>query len=265
MKSVVVIPTCKRPELLALCLLRLSGAPGCPEVHIYADTAANLNDVSYVRDEYFPTASIFHARPHPAVFSGCWNILNSIASGARFADDVYLVEEDVMVYSNFFSWHESTKEAVSCGRTTGKCGYYTNPGSLLRRPLLDALLPHINDQYFADTEGYCARNFAHHYTSSLDDGLIRRVIAQKGLDWHNPVTAVCAHQGFYFYDKLDIYKNYGGDVEEKIGRFLEIEEQIKTKPDWRYKHYAQDFEPFSPGGAARSLACSYLAPSEKPL
>src|SRR5271157_110469 len=102
--SIVVIPTCNRPELLALCLLRLSGAPGCPEVHIYADTAANIEDVAYVRDEYFPTATIFHAQLHIASFSGCWNILNSIKDGSRFADDVYLIEDDVMIYKTFFPW-----------------------------------------------------------------------------------------------------------------------------------------------------------------
>ena len=64
MRETVVIPSCHRPELLALCLLALSGAPDCPEVHIYADTAAKIDEIEYVRDQYFPTATIFHAKPH---------------------------------------------------------------------------------------------------------------------------------------------------------------------------------------------------------
>lgn len=250
MSSIVVIPTCNRPELLALCLLRLSGAPGCPEVHIYADTAANIEDISYVRDTYFPEATIFHAQPHIAATSGCWNILNSIKDGSRYAEAVYLVEEDVMVYPTFFRWHEAQREAASCGRqmpTHPEFPYYTNPGSLLRRPLLDALVPHICDEYFLDTVSYSAAHFAPApWTSTLDDGLIRRVLAQQGLSWKIPSEPVCAHQGFRGYDKLDIFKNDGADVEERIGRFLELEQLIQTSPDWRFKYYGADFEPYTP-------------------
>src|SRR5271157_1781251 len=250
--SIVVIPTCNRPELLALCLRSLSQASGCPKVHIYADTAANINDVAYARDTYFPTTTILHAQPHITSFSGCWNILNSIKDGSRYADDVYLVEEDVMVYPNFFSWHEAQREAASCGRqmpTHPEFLYYTNPGSLLRRPLLDALIPHIRDEYFQDTVEYCAANFAAApWTSTLDDGLIRRVLAQQGLSWKIPPEPVCVHQGFRGYDKLDIFKNDGVGVEERIGRFLEICELIQCSSDWRFKYYARDFEPYNPSG-----------------
>lgn len=250
MSSIVVIPTCKRPETLALCLLRLSDSPGCPEVHIYADTAANIDEIEYVRDEYFPTATIFHAKPHIAAPSGCWNILNSIKDGSRYADNVYLVEEDVMVYPSFFRWHQAQTAAASCGRRMlihPEFPYYTNPGSCLRRPLLDALAPHICDEYFLDTAAYSAAYFPPApWTSTLDDGLIRRVIVQAGLSWIIPDRAVCAHQGFRGYDVLDIFKNDGADVEERIGRFLEICELIQTSPDPRFKMYGADFEPYNP-------------------
>jgi hypothetical protein len=249
MRDIVAIPTCYRTELLALCLLRLSGAEGCPEVHIYADTASKIDEVEYVRDEYFPTATIFHAKPHIQAPSGCWNILNSIKSAASFADDVYLIEDDVMVFPDFFRWHRSRLEAASCGRrmlTRPDFSYYTNPGSLLRRALLDALIPHINDTYFQDTVAYCEKFPTADWSSTLDDGLIRRVIKEAGLSWHIPDKAVCAHQGFRNYSKLDIFMNEGADVEERIGRFLELCELIPNSPDPRVQRYAADFEPFSP-------------------
>jgi hypothetical protein len=233
--------------LLALCLRRLSGASGCPEVHIYADTAAKLEDIAYVRDEYFPTANIFHAKPHLKVPSGCWNILNAIKDGSRFAEDVYIVEEDVMVYPYFFQWHKSQTTPASCGRKTPFNNLwpnaYTNPGSCLRRALLDKLVPHINDDYFTRLKGYLNENFpVRDEWSDLDDGLIRRLVG----DCAYPETPVCAHQGFYFYDKIDIFTNNGANVEERIARFLELEQTILTSQDWHYARYAKDFEPFSP-------------------
>src|ERR1700676_926235 len=275
MRETVVIPSCHRPELLALCLLALSGAPDCPEVHIYADTAAKIDEIEYVRDQYFPTATIFHAKPHISAPSGCWNILNSIKEGAKWADAVYIVEEDVRIYpETFFEWHRSRPEAASCGRrmlTHPNFPYYTTPGSPLRRPLLDALLPHIRDEYFADTVAYCEENFPPaDWTSTLDDGLIRRVLTQAGFDWHIPEKAVCAHQGFRNYNKLDIFMNEGTDVEERIGRFLQLCEFIPNATDPRFKRYAADFEPFNPSsstvllGPGNPSPCQSLGISSSP-
>ena len=187
MREVVVIPTCFRPELLAWCLRRLSEASTCPNVLICADIEANLKETEYVRDKFFPSADILHAKPHIQVHSGCWNILNAIKIGASFADSVYLIEEDVMIFPNqFFRWHRAQSDEVSCGRRLANFPYYTNPGSYLRRPLLNQLIPHITDEYFQDTVAYCEANFPPApYTSTLDDGLIRRVIEWCEFD--------CAH------------------------------------------------------------------------
>lgn len=253
MDDIVAIPTCKRPELLALCLLRLSGAKDCPEVHIYADTSANIEEIGYVRDKYLPTATILHAKPHLKAPSGCWNILNSIKDAARFADDVYLVEEDVMVYPNFFLWHRAQTTAVSCGRKDKFFyplfpGAYTNPGSCIRRAALDLLIPHINDDYFTRLRDYLDEHFDKiDRWSSLDDGLVRRIVKKNFGACAFAEPAVCAHQGFRNYGKnFDIYVNNSGDVEERIGRFLEIEQLILTSSDPRYRRYATDFEPFLP-------------------
>ena len=253
MHSIVAIPTCNRPELLALCLLRLSGARGCPEVHIYADTAANMDAVEYARDTYHPTATIFHANAHLEAPSGTWNILSSIKDAARFADNVYLVEEDVMVYPYFFEWHESQTAVVSVGRRDAAFyprypGAYTNPGAYIRRPALDLLIPHINDDYFVRRRAYLNERFPEMDAwSSLDDGLIRRVV------WNNfgacafPERNVCAHQGFRSYSSnLDIMLNHGKTIQERIEGFLENCERLKTTTDPRYKRYVIDYEPYDP-------------------
>src|SRR3984957_2175131 len=69
-KMVGVVPTLKRPEMLALCLEKLSQTHQASslDVRIFLDhsndpklNAARLADTEYVRDTYFPTAEIFHA------------------------------------------------------------------------------------------------------------------------------------------------------------------------------------------------------------
>lgn len=241
--DIVVIPTCYRTELLAWCLRRLADAPGCPDVLICADTKANLQEVEYVRDQYFPTADILHAKAHISVLSGTWNILMSIKVGSTLADNVYLVEEDVMVFPHFFTWHRSQTAEASCGRKIPRYDLYTNPGSCLRRPLLEKLVPHINDDYFRDPGSYCERNFSQQFISYLDDGLIRRVIADNGMKWVFPETPVAAHQGFFGYGRYDITPMVGQTLEEKIANWPKMEETILTSPDPRYKRYCADFEP----------------------
>jgi hypothetical protein len=247
--TVIAIPTAKRPELLALTLEKLSQSRGRPEVHIYADSVdeIRLREIEVVRDLYLPEAFLFHAAPHTKAPSGCWNILNAIKSAAKFAEKVYLVEEDVLVYPYFFDWHESQTAVASCGRyhydTRWKFRHlYTNPGSCLRRPLLDALVPHIRDEYFLDTRGYLDRTFGPwHEITHLDDGLIRNVM--RANDWLPvyPEKPVCAHVGFRGYGQLDIYQNNETDLQKRIERAREL---IANPP--QHEVWAKDWEPYRP-------------------
>lgn len=232
--------------MLALTLEKLSETKDVPEVHIYCDSVpeSRLREVEVVRDLYFPEAFLFHAKPHLSAPSGCWNILNAIRAAAKFAENVYLVEEDVLVYPYFFQWHQSQTAPASCGRVHPDERWiyrhlYTNPGSLLRRPLLDVLIPHINDQYFQDTKLYCEMNFIPWDVSTLDDWLIRRVMRKNNMECVYPPSPVCAHVGFRGYGGLDIYQNHETDLMKKIERARVI--LATTNPKDRY---ARDFEPY---------------------
>jgi hypothetical protein len=247
--QVVAIPAANRPELLALTLEKLASAAGRPAVHIYADSVSDsrLREMKIVRDLYLPEAILFRARPHAKAPSGSWNILHAIKNAAKCAENVYLIEEDVLIYPYYFQWHESQTAVASCGRYhhDGRWKFrhlYTNPGSLLRRPLLDRLIPHICDAYFQDMRGYLDRTFgAWHEITQLDDGLVRNVMRQN--DWlpAYPKAPVCAHIGFRAYDSLDIYKNYGLDLGTRIQRAREIMATTSNRDQ-----YAEDFEPYNP-------------------
>jgi hypothetical protein len=248
LSEVVVIPTFARPELLALTLEKLEQAIDAPDdVRIYLDTSteSRVTEVEYARDTYLPRAQIFHAKPHIKVASGCWNILTAIKSGYEAgASSVYLLEEDVQIYPNrFFSWHRKQTALASCGRRHWDLRWkynhlYTNPGSCLRKPLLDALIPHINAEYFQDTKAYCDKYFPPWDVSTLDDWLIRRVMRSMSDSLPvYPSSPVCAHIGFRGYGQLDIYANNETDLGKRIERAREILATVDPKGQ-----YARDFE-----------------------
>jgi hypothetical protein len=245
--------------MLALALQAIDRAYNPPDdVRIFCDTNTNIDEVEYVRDTYLPHATMFHAPAHADVPSGMWNILNSIVQGYYTgAERVYLIEEDVVIDQNFFGWHRLWQDDIlaTCGRLgkrRSKPGYYTNPGSCLRRSALDLIVPHVNDELFKDRVAYLNNHFPNSdELSDLDDGLIRRVQKKHGLkviypenvgtmcgDSYVPGTPVCSHIGFGGYNHYMNWVNRGNNIQDKI---LELRKMLTTlDPDGRY---TGDFEP----------------------
>jgi hypothetical protein len=258
-ESVICIPTAYRPEMLALCLERLRALKNLPPVHIFLDHVGErlLAETTYVRDTYLPEASLTYHPEHIKAESGCWNILHSMKAGYDLgAEFVFLLEDDVQVYPRWLDW---SLGEMRTGQWMATCGrriplffqkhndIYTNPGSCLRRDLLAALVPHIRDEYFhhpRGTAGYIREVLGREpVNSSLDDGMVRTVMAILGGKCKYPDKPVCAHQGLDWYQNLDIYMN-PGTIAERIVGLKRIHEKIRT--DKRYERYSQDFEPYNP-------------------
>jgi hypothetical protein len=252
--SVVVIPTFARPEILAHALMALNKAKDCPPVYVFLDSGApegRAEEVAWIVNRYARGASLYFQPEHEKVTSGTWNILKSLQAGYETgAEYVFLVEEDVMMYPDFMARHNELRASgdfeATCGRKVERFfvrygDMYTNPGSCLTRKLLAELVPHINADYFKHTGEYIDNVFGRQYiNSSLDDGLIRMVMWKN--NWmcgYPPLDRpIAAHQGFMWYDQIDIYSNRG-TLEEKIEGFARI--TAKMNPTDRY---ARDFEPF---------------------
>jgi len=206
-----------------------------------------LEEVKYCRDTYLPQASLFQRPPHISAPSGTWNILQSLRDGYESgAEFVFLVEEDIAVKPTFFEWHLSQTDCLaSCGRKDPRFypkhpNIYVNPGACLRRPLLQQLIPHINDEYFTKLREYLDREFGlWDEITHLDDGLIRRVIRKMGGRAVYPDVPVCAHQGFRAYNNLDIYMNKEGNIQERIAGLQKMLYSIKSTD-----RYAPDFDEY---------------------
>lgn len=243
----VVMPTCKRIEMLALTLQALErhGRGRELDVRIFADTDANVEDVEFVRDEYYPDATIFHAQAHVDVPSGMWNILNSLKEGYRTgAGRVFLIEEDVVIGKDFFNWHdEAQKKPVlaSLGRRhRGWYEFYTNPGSCFSRESLGRVVQHINDDLFRDRITYMNNFFGRmDEVSTLDDGLVRRIQKFYKLPVAIPEKPMCAHIGFMAYNRYMGWVNDGKTIQEKIVKLR----QMLLKVELEKSRYTQDFEP----------------------
>lgn len=220
------------------------------DVRIYADVQADLESVEYVRDLYFPEALILVAKPHIFAPSGTYNILNSIKqSYLATGSHVILLEEDICVRPWFYEHHLKTINGqnvlASCGRKDRHFyplhpDIYVNPGSCLRRELIEQLLPYICDDYFTRLREYLDEHFEPWpEMSMLDDGLIRRVIRKMGGRAIFPEEPVCTHIGWRFYGKLDLYQNNEVGIENRIARLRQLMQTIKPGD-----RYATDFEFF---------------------
>lgn len=218
------------------------------DVRIFVDntTDQRLGEFEYVRDEYFPEAAIYHARPHIEAPSGCWNILQALRAGYDTgAESIFLIEEDVMVYPDYFAWNfkQDGDYFATCGRLRKEhsSDYYTNPGACFKRKSLRHVIPHINDSYFRDRRSYMDATFGvMDEASDLDDGLIRRVIRQQNAKVLYPETPKVAHQGFHYYNKLVQYK-IEGSIAERVQGFRDLSQQVSPAD-----RYSRDFEPYHP-------------------
>lgn len=251
-KSVLVIPTLKRPEMLALSLEKLSQTrqDSSLDVRIHLDhtTSERLSEVEFVRDTYFPTAEIFHANNHVLCPSGSWNILNSLKAGYNTgAELIFFVEEDIFVTPDFFERHIEMQSSgdyfVTSGRKLPQFDdtFFSNPGSCYKREKLAMVIPHINEHYFADQKSYLNLHFPNMDSAGiLDDGMVRRVMLSVNGKAKCAVPAIAFHQGFHFYNRMPGYC-VEGTLVEKIEQLRVL--LTKVKPTDRY---AADFEPYLP-------------------
>jgi hypothetical protein len=231
--------------MLALSLQALESLkPAEVNVNIYADDGANLDEVTFVRDSYCPSATIHAVPPHIYAPSGTYNILHSIKSGYETgAEFVYFIEEDVLVKPGYFDWHQQQmatgKYVATCGRKDARyyakhVDIYTNPGSCLRRDLIANLIPHINDDYMTRLRDYLNEKLGPPWpeVSDLDDGLIRHVIrSMNGVCKYSDIPTV-RHIGFHAYNRLAGYTNREGSIESRIERLRQMLAEIQ--PGGRY-------------------------------
>ena len=260
-QSVVVMPVAERPEFCALALECLAKAHYSVPILVFVDSVSQKlkDEFSYVFAHHAPPQTTIHwQEPHVPCTSGCYNILDSIKRGRETgAEYVMLVEEDVLVRPNIFEYHWGVFAAnptlvVSCGRKYmpfwDRCpGMYTNPGSCLTGKLVDAIIPHINPDFFANTGGYMEEVIGHvEGIHGLDDGLIRRVMWKNGWAAKHQEEPGCSHVGFMAYEnRYDFCRvDHSAHISDRIANLRNL--FLTLDPiNGPHARYIKDLEPLS--------------------
>ena len=258
-QTVTVMPVALRPEFAALSLECLSKTHYQVPIHIFVDDVDGKlkEEFNYVFAHHAPPQTTIHWQgPHVQCTSGCFNILDSLKQGREMGYSyVALVEEDVLVRPNFFEYHWdalSDGSVVSCGRKYlpfwERCpNFYTNPGSMLTGKLVDAIIPHINADFFAATGPYMENVIGHvEGIHGLDDGLIRRVMWKNGWKAKHQEEPGCSHVGFMAYEnRYDFCKvDHTAHISDRIANLRHL--FLTLDPvNGPHARYIKDLEPLS--------------------
>jgi len=250
-EEVVIIPTYKRPEFLACCVKRIRkiepdiditvfpdhGTYEDPELRKAADLAGDFA-INFVpeHDYYGNTMNVMEA------FRWAFN---------EYYDRIYLVEDDVMVHDDFFSWHREQHE--DCPELFASMAWvfnrhidlvdqvlyqpwYYSVGTCFSREKPWLVVKHATPRYYADMQGYIAEVFKdcmlnrnrpqfgiEHFEQ---DGLIQRVMDLDKSQTASPGIAKCSHLGCFGYNRGwsprdDFFRNCQ-TLEERMERIEQL-------------------------------------------
>lgn len=251
--DLVCIPTFARPEYLQLCLEHLAEADGGREKRVmvaidrhHKDTndqknrnAESIHVVDKFRNEF---ASVkLTVREQHGYIGNPYNFLElykaAFHSDARF---VYLVEDDVLVGKDFFTWHERVNEKREYFCTVGwhcirnpratrdgnaedyieTAEDFSSIGVCWKREKLAPLVQHALPDYYRDLAGYLRKHFpkeeVKHGVWTEQAGLVMRLLLatpNATVAW--PVRARCAHVGINGYHRARGHA-FSGTLEQRV-------------------------------------------------
>jgi hypothetical protein len=256
MTDVVLVPTFNRPEYLWLCLEHLAHAEGAASKHIRIAHDSHINDAGDVRANYqltrevvekyqagtdFASVSLQYRQPHHYI----GNPLNFFELYKDAYNDpnlryVYLVEDDVLVSPDFFSWHEAVQARSDyfvtvgwhCVRRPGPIQNddpteyiestmdYSSIGVCWKREKLEAVVRHATPLYYRDHRTYMLQAFrgnripAGQWTEQA--GVITRLLHETGNRWVAwPTRRRCSHVGVSGYHRPHGFR-FTGQLHDRV-------------------------------------------------
>jgi hypothetical protein len=226
-KDIVVLPCWRRPEFLWHCLDNMTRAEGIDSVHVLfrPDSGFSPDNLEVIQS-FADRLSSFEVqtadpcpfrrtKPSANLLLGC---LHAAAAAKRY---VFLVEEDIMVARDFFTWHRSVHAAAGplfCSipvKNRNRLltlpdevdGYYLSSGDSCsngmcfdKRVLQSMVAPHVNMAYLRRPKKYIRRHFPNSPISLgyvEQDGLIRRIQERSTLPIAWPCVPRAFHSGFF--------------------------------------------------------------------
>jgi hypothetical protein len=229
-REIVIVPAWRRPEFLKACLTRLLRADdGAPEYWIcldrgYDPAVETVADWFVSQEEVAGRVRV--GRREHRFHGNSYNVLSGYREAlAERATLVHLVEEDVLVGADYFTFHREAHALAPEAFSVSACrnqffpvgtepepdesalylhGSYQSIGVSLKAARLRAVMPHVSVRYFSQMVAYCARHFPHSALNrghTEQDGLLNRV--REALRLHTAYAAVprAYHVGFSGYNR----------------------------------------------------------------
>lgn len=265
MREVVLVPTYNRPEFLFCCLKRIIAATREVDIAVFPDRdtfySSDLQEAIHAVGKA-PSLQVMLVPDHP------WhgNSVNTMEA-YRWAfnagyDRAYLVEDDVMVHSDFFTWHRSMHEEFSDIFASMAWVFnrhipleeqelfqpwYYSIGTCFARGKLELIARHATPNYYADMQGYIRKHFADSKINSpLDiehyeqDGLIQRILEVDKSQTVAPGLTKCSHVGVVGYNRgwsrRDAFFRGCYSFAQRVQRV----ERLIADPYWRMELFGRD-------------------------
>lgn len=234
MKEVVIVPTFRREELLHCCLRRIRSFEGDIPIRVFPDRGTSYGHlVTTICDEFEAEQ---HIVPIHDSYGNTANVMDAYFWAYNNGyDRVFFVESDVMVHSDFFSWHREMQEEFpdifcSMGWIFNREApitddllfqpWYYSIGTCFSREKLKLIAKHATERYYSDMVGYLERNFEMPRNFSgvhwEQDGLIQRVLNQDKSQTVAPGIAKCSHVG--------AVRSYGDGTQRSYEEFFGLKD-----------------------------------------
>jgi len=229
--STVVVPAWRKPDFLAATLHQLALAEDfsgenvgyviCVDRHPHPDVL----DVAWqFRDERAPHLVVVKKRVHE-YHGNSFNVLTGLIDALKLpgADLIHVVEDDIFVGLDYFTYHRAAHElapeafAVSACRNQNASGpgegdagllwlhdSYQSLGVSFQRRILHRLASYAQDGYFRDPIGFCRAVFPDSRIPAPhaeQDGLLNRIRESHGLKTVYPDVPRAYHAGFVGYHR----------------------------------------------------------------
>lgn len=256
MRDVVIVPAYFRPEFLYLCLESLSACPEMVEKDVWIYHDQKFGDTTKFAGEWEETRAVTDywnkgfgnrirciLRPENGFYGNSYNVLAAYSKALEEGTEkIYLVEDDVLVSTDFFRWHDAVqKDGDYFCSVAGHCernivvdeinsseGYfkseqYASLGVAWKRENLELVVQHAVRDYYQNNTIYILRKFPKSKLGTQmmeQDGLIQRVMEQTLQQAAWPHVPRAYHVGVFGYHRgIGPENMMQGTLAEKIEKY----------------------------------------------
>lgn len=259
MSNVVLIPCWRREDFLQVTLDCIKEAQGADKnIYVFLVDRGFHSEVVEVA-KAFPLEKIIRFTPQHRFYGNSYNLLEGYRFGHKLLNErkgelVYLIEEDIWVGKDFFTFHEKVQSKYPCfglsavRNQNNQTPYPPEPESVyhhiayqslgvsFKASTLEKILPHARPEFYRSMQRYVIANFRDsRYGSGWteQDGLINRIAEKSPVHMLYPFVPRAFHAGFVGYNRKG--KPLQGNLQERVAKLKAMSDQEMNELAAEYK------------------------------